>query len=328
MKKIDYKFLFLCFLVLLASSFLLTGCTRINEKVSKDEKKNVEKEKTEEEEKEDVVVGDFSKFSDKSQEIGNIGNDVYEISKFSEESKNGFHRFSFELEGGRNLPNVAATYRPELGAIRVTFRSIEKDNSGVKYQQSYPIDEDGIVRVFHNITPNENEEIYDIGVLKSTQFLLHSEKLEDNKWKINIDVRYPGEMDIDIDTGSEEFGTEDQKIDGATSSDGARITSYSFGVEDGAFRFIWTVRGSESKPIPEVRARYNDDGEVVVTFPDLDSDYIGRDSSEVSLIGSAEKVVWNRVGKESIYRFMVKGEKKFRLSSSLSPNQVVLEIEL
>ncbi len=331
MKKLDYKILFLCLLVLLVSSFLLTGCTRIDEKVSKDEEKNVE-EKTEEEddtdENEDVVVGDFSKFSSENQEIGTLSVDMYSITSLKNEPMNNFHRFSFEVEGGRNLPNVSVGYKAELGALRILFKNIQEDNSGIGYQRAVDINEDGVVRIYHNISPHESEEIYDIGITKSTQFFLHSEKLGDDKWKINIDVRYPGDIEMEVDTGATEFSSEDQSLEGAVSSDGARITNYSFGVEDEVFRFIWTVRGSNEKPIPQVKAGYNSDDELVVRFTDLDSDYIGKDSNEVSLIGGVEKVLWNRVGNESIYRFVLNQKRDFRLRSFLSPNQVVLEIEL
>lgn len=323
MNKPNYKFLLLCVSILILSSFLLTGCTK-DEEIDEVEEKIEGKVEVVDDVQEVEKVNDFSK---ENQEIGNLTTEVYEITSFDETSKDGFHRFVFEVEGERNIPNVTASFRGELGAIRLTFKSIEQDNSGIGYQNAVDIKTDGVVRIYHNITPNENEEIYDIGVSKETKFLLHNEKIKDGKWKIFLDVEYPGELDLDIDVGSEEFGNEEQIIEGAISSDGARITNYSFGVEGSVFRFIWTVRGSQEKPIPEVRARYNDDGEIVVVFPDLDSDYIGRDSNEVDLMGNVEKVIWQRIGKETIYRFLLKEKKEFRLSSSLSPNQVILEIK-
>jgi hypothetical protein len=327
MKKINFKFFAFCLFILLASSFLLTGCGKQIADEEIEEKDVVAKEEVGEERVE-IPVGDFSKFSNENQEIGSVGNDVYEIVLFEEKEMEGFHRFTFEVEGSDNLVNVLASYKPELGTVRLLFKEIEEDNSGLGYQKSYDINKEGIVKVFHNISPNSNEEVYDIGIAKSTVFFLHSEKLEDGKWRINLDVRYPGEFEIEIDSGSDEFGDEEQSIEGAKASDGGRITNYSYGVEENAFRFIWTVRGSESNPIPEVRARYNEEGELAVIFPDLDSDYIGRDSNESELIGNVESVSWNRVGNETIYRFVLTEKRDFRLSSSLSPNQVILEIEL
>lgn len=326
----NYKFLVFCILILLVSSFLLTGCKKQEEEVVENKKEDAIEQEDEKEtvEQENVKAGDFSQFSNQDQEIGNVGNDTYVISSFSEKSMEGFHRFIFEVEGSDNLPNVFASYRAEIGSVRLVFKEIEEDNSGLGYQKSYDIDREGIVRVFHNISPNEREEVYDIGVAKSTEFLLHSEKNEEGKWRINLDVRYPGEIEVEIDKGSQEFGEQEQEIQGATSSDGARITNYSFGVEDNVFRFIWTVRGSEEKPIPQVRARYNDEDDLIVTFPDLDSDYIGRDSNEVPLIGNVQEVIWKRTGNETIYRFVLNQKKDFKLISSLSPNQVILEIKL
>ena len=329
MKNFNYKFLILCLFMLLTCTFLLTGCGK---KAEVEEEKKQEQEIEEEQEEnieqeEGVSTGDFSKFSAEAQEIGNVGNEVYKITSFVEQPMEGFHRFTFEVEGEQNLPNVSANYRAELGAIRVMFKSIEEDSSGLGYQRSSEIDNQGIVRIFHNVAFNPQEEIYDIGVAKSTSFLLHSERVEDGKWKINLDVRYPGEVELEIDKGSDEFGVDEQNISGASASDGARITNYSFGVEDKVFRFIWTVRGSESNPIPQVRARYNDEGDLLVVFPDLDSDYIGADSKEQDLIGNVEKVVWQRIDSETVYRFTLKEKRDFRLSSSLSPNQVVLEVK-
>ncbi len=336
MKNTDSKIYLLCLFLLILSSFLLTGCGKKITPESLDEKEEVaevvvEKETIEEEkivEEKEIVVGDFSKFSNENQEIGNVGNDVYKITLFTEKPMEGFHRFVFEVEGSGTLPNVSVSYKPELGAIRLLFKEIEEDNSGLGYQKSYDIEKDGVVKVFHNVSPNSKEEVYDIGVAKSTVFLLHSKKLEDGKWQINLDVKYPGESDLEIDKGSDDFSSDEQSIEGAKSSDGARITNYSYGVEENTFRFIWTVRGSESKPIPEVRARYNEEGELTVVFPDLDSDYIGRDRNEAELIGNVESVSWNRVANETIYRFVLKEKKDFRLKSSLSPNQVILEVEL
>jgi hypothetical protein len=322
--KRDYKFFIFLLFILVASTLFLTGCVNREEVVEENEKVKESVDNS----KEEIVTGDFSKFSSERQEIGTLGDENYDISFFAEKPMNGYHNFVFELEGADVLPYVSAQYRPELGSVRLTFQNIEEDGSGIGYQRSYDIDEKGVVRVFHNVSPNENEEVYDIGVAKSTDFSLYGEELENGKWKISLDVRYPGESNIQIDFGSDEFGVEDQEIDGATASDGARITTYSYTIEGNVFQFIWTVRGSDDQPIPKVRARYNQEGELVVTFPSLDSDTIGRDAGEMNLIGGLEKVVWSRTGEETIYRFVVGSEKNYRLKASPSPNQVVLEIEL
>lgn len=331
MKKKDIKFFLLCVFVILASTFLLTGC--FNRDVVEDEE--VLNDSLQEgeylnegdaREVDDVVVGDFSKFSTQDQFLGESRGE-HEITFFTEKPMEGFHRFVFELEGDSQIPAVSATFRPEFGAIRLTFLGIEENTSGFGVQQSYDINEDGVVRIFHNVSFEENEAIYDIGVAKEAQFSLHADELDDEKWRVNLDVRYPGEVDIDIDEGREDFSKEEESLEGATSEDGARITNYSYGIQDNIFRFIWTVRGSQDKPIPEVNARYNDDGELVVTFPDLYSDHIGRDSNEVELIGGVERVSWSRSGDETTYRFVLNEKKGFRLVPSVSPNQIVLEIE-
>ncbi len=325
--KRDYKFFIFCFFVLIASTLLLTGCVNDEPEEVGDGGEIIE-EKALEETFDDVVIGDFSKFSNEKQEIGEISDANYEITFFTERPMDGYHNFVFEVEGGEILPRVSAQYRPESGAIRLIFQSIEENVIGPRYQQAYSINEKGVVRIYHNISPDEGVEVYDIGVVKSTEFYLYGKQLEDEKWEISLDVRYPGELDINVDTGIEEFTSEDQEIAGATSSDGARITNYSYTLDGNIFKFIWTVRGSEEKPIPKVRARYNKDEELVVTFPDLDSDTIGRDGGEMALLGGLEKVVWGRTGSESIYRFVVGEERDYRLKSVLNPHQIILEIEL
>ncbi len=327
MNKRDYKFLVFCLSILIASTLLLTGCMNDEqEEVVEDEK--VKEDIVEETFEEELITGDFSKFSNQEQEIGEVSGEDYEITFFAEKPMNGYHSFVFEVEGGDNFPKVTAQYRPESGSIRLSFQEIEENKVGPRYQRAYDIDEKGVVRIYHNISPDEGVEIYDIGVVKPTEFYLHGEKLEGDKWEINLDVRYPGESDVSVDRGIDEFNTQEQRITGATSDDGARITNYSYTIEGSTFRFIWTVRGGEENPIPEVRARYNNEGELVVTFPDLDSDTIGRDAGEMALIGGLEKVVWNRLGDESIYRFVIGQEKDYRLKAFLNPHQVVLEIEL
>ncbi len=324
----DYKFLIFCLAVVLASTFLLTGCLNRGEQeevIEEEVREDVVEEIFEEEA---VTTGDFSKFSNQAQEIGELSGENYEITFFAEKPMNGYHSFVFEVEGGEELPKVLAQYRPESGSIRLTFQEIEENKVGPRYQRAYDINEKGVVRIYHNISPDEGVEIYDIGVVKSTDFYLYGQRLEDEKWEITLDVRYPGESNLSVDEGSDEFDTEEQRISGATSSDGARITNYSYTIEGQTFRFIWTVRGSEESPIPEVQARYNRDGDLTVTFPDLDSDTIGRDAGEMALIGGLEKVVWNRSGNESIYKFVIGEEKNYRLRSFLNPHQVVLEVEL
>ncbi len=326
--KRKHGFFIFCLAVILFSSLLLTGC--VNDSNNKVEEDVVDENDAEvvEESEDEVVIGDFSNFSQDNQEIGRAWDETYNITFFSEKPMNGYHNFVFELEGAEILPNVSASYRSEIGAVRLTFDGIEENETGPGYQRAYNIENNGVVRIYHNISPEENEEVYDIGVSSPADFYLHYEEVEKGTWRISLDVRYPGEKSLDIDLGSDEFSDDEQEIYGATSSDGARVTHYSYTVEKNIFRFIWTVRGSEDKPIPSVRASYNEDEELVVVFPDLDSDTIGRDSGEMNLTGGLEKVVWSRVGEESTYRFLVGEKRGYRLASLLSPHQIILEIEL
>lgn len=340
-----FGFTFLCLLVVIISAFTLSGCTKQEDKTV-DEKPVVneqeetpsapaEEDTTEPEtpdttnENEEVVSTDFSKFTSNSQEIGSLGSDEYKLEKITDTKMSGFHRIVFSIsskDDKNNLPNVLASYRADSGVIRVSLNMLTTDASGIAYQKSREIGEQGVLRIYHNVSSNQEEEIYDIGVSKSTTFLLSSEETSAGNWDVTLDVRYPGETNVDVDMGSTDFSQDKQEIIGGTSSDGAKVSSYSYGASSGILSFVWSVKGSDAKPIPSVSAEYVNDNELVVTFSDLSSDVIASSASTLSLYGGVEQVSWTRSGNESKYTFKVTSKRDFKLKSSLSPNQVVLEI--
>jgi hypothetical protein len=238
----------------------------------------------------------------------------------------GYHRFTFVLtakEDGEDLPYVIADYKPSLGSIRVDLNGVTTDSSGIAYQGSRSINEEGITRIYHNISSDQTEELYDIGVSNSTPFYLYYEEVSTGKWNVVLDVKYPGESDLEVDLGSSEFSTEAQEIEGGTSTDGAAVTGYSYSVSGGQLMFVWTVTGSASKPIPSVSAQLGEDGILDVEFESLVSDKVSGAVEDIELPGDIGFTY-----SSGAYHFEVGADSEFKLSASTSPNQVELAVEL
>ena len=134
---------------------------------------------TKEEEKEELIIQDeedFTGFSDDDQVIGVATEDLFNIESITDESKTGYHRFSFNLSTtGTDDPYVTAKYNSSTGVIRVELNSIDSDKSGIGYQKDRAINKEGIVRLYHAVTSTADKEIYDIGLAKSTIFKLYKQ---------------------------------------------------------------------------------------------------------------------------------------------------------
>jgi hypothetical protein len=209
--------------------------------------------------------------------------------------------------------------------VRVDFQGISGDSTGIGYQQERRIDQEGVLRIYHNISADADQELYDIGVSRSTIFYLTSEQIEEGKWYVILQVKYPGAADVDVDLGSEDFSEEDQSIVGVTAEDGATISAYTYSGA-GLLKLVWTVTSQVDNPIPSVRATYNEDDELVVTFDSLTTDRVAAFGDTLTLPSSVIAEV-ERVGDSSVYTFTGLEEvREYKLSASLSPNQVILEI--
>jgi len=342
-----YLKLFLFSLILIGSTIFLTGCS-LKKDVEYDESKikivdlndednsddaeeTTEEETTNEEEADtsgspDVSDTDFSKFSRDEQTVGEENENEYSLLSLTDEELAGYHRFTFVIQGKdgvENLPYIVVDYRSTLGSIRVDLNGITSDSSGIAYQGSRSINTEGITRIYHNISNDQTEELYDIGVSESTPFSLSSNEVSAGKWNIVLDVKYPGESDLDIELGSTDFSTEAQAIVGAISSDGAAVTGYSFSVSGGQLVFIWTVTGSASKPIPSVSAELGGDGILDIVFESVLSDKVSSAVDDIELpsgIGFTYS--------DGAYHFEVGADSEFKLSASTSPNQVELTVKL
>jgi len=260
--------------------------------------------------------------------LGEESEAEFSIDELEDAGKDGYHEFIFTLttEDEEEEPFVTATYLSSQGVIRMDFQGINGDSTGIGYQQEREVNEQGVSRIYHNISSQADQELYDIGVSKSTIFYLTSEEIEDGKWSVILQVKYPGESNVDVDLGSEEFSEEEQNIDGVTAADGAAISAYTYSGTTGLLKLVWSVKSDTDNPIPSVSASYNEDDDLVVTFESLSMDRVASFADTLTLPSSITAEVV-REGENSVYTFTgMDGVREFKLSASLSPNQVILEI--
>jgi hypothetical protein len=323
MKK---KLVWTLILLLIVGGLIFFITRKPDEQVEEEQEIVKEEEKEEEEVEEELETGDFSGFSTERQVLGEESEAVFTLEKVLDESKNGFHEFVFTLSSeDEDEPYVTASFMSSSGAIRVDFQGIGKDSSGIGYQQERSINKNGVLRIYHNVSGQSDQELYDIGVTKETPFKLFSEELETGKWNVVLQVKYPGESDVEVDLGSEEFSKGEQSIDGVGSEKNAAITSYTYGRPSGLMKLVWNVSADGDNPIPNVTASYNEKKELVVVFGSLVLDRVASFTKSMALPSSITGTV-ERSGEKSTYIFSGMGEREYKISASLSPNQVILEI--
>ncbi|HHX99236.1 TPA: hypothetical protein GX533_00935 [Candidatus Dojkabacteria bacterium] len=292
---------------------------KLVKEVFEDDKKDSSKKKVVSKIESDT---DFSSYSSSKQEVGELGDeeDLFVLESITDSKEDGYHSFLFTLSGEKE-PHAVATYNATSGVVRVDFYNIEKDSSGIPYQGKRDINVNGITKLYRAVSGIEKRSIYEVGVEDETVFkLTASEGDTDGKWKVVLNVKYPGERDVDVDLGSEEFSREDQEIKGG--SEGS-LLSYSYSAGGGVMKFVWGVSASGT-PIPSVKASLNDDGDLVVLFEDVKMDKVGGKGKTFAL---PFKITASSDSAGS-YLFTGLTEKyEYRLSAGLSPNQVILEIK-
>lgn len=332
--------------VLLLSTLLLTGCTKEDPEYDTSKVKVVGSDEGEEEIENPVeesneesesttdlgYLSDPSQFTKTKQTVGEVTDGGIEIQSIEESSNSGYHQISFTVNSAgdvKSLPLVTAEPVLDRGVIRVTFTGVEKDSSGIAYQQSRAIDLGAIGGIYHAVTSKEKSAIYEIGVAGNNPFKLEYQELDEGSWSVILKVAYDLKYAApDIDYGSTQFSSEEQSIKGMTSSDGAKISSYSYSVTGGVLKFIYSVASGTSNPIPSVTASYDDQNILIVTFESLSSDKVSTWGKSITLPGGIVVEV-SRSGEQSIYRFGgIGGKKDFKLSAGKSPNQVVVEIKM
>jgi len=326
MKKII--FIIVILLLLGAGAYFIFKKPRVEDTNNTDTTVEEEQDtETKEEEKEEVIIQeeeDFTGFSDDEQVIGVATEDLFNIESITDESKTGYHRFSFNLSTtGTDDPYVTAKYNSSTGVIRVELNSIDSDKSGIGYQKDRAINKEGIVRLYHAVTSTADKEIYDIGLAKSTIFKLYKQS-GDGQLKVILDVKYPGEVTSTIDLGSTEFSTELQDISGIAN---ATIKSYSYSSSGGILKFVWSVTAEGENPIPSVTGEYLDDNTLSIKFTSLTLDRVVNTASSLTL-PTGITIDSSKEGSASIYNFIVGSKKEYKLSATTSPNQVILEIDL
>lgn len=330
------KFVWFLLIILILGGIIFFVLRRPREEIGDLDEEVVEQQKGEDMEYEYTGDTDFSSFSTDQQMVGEVSENTFSIRGVEDSRGDGYHRFAFELkqeeldedlELGDIGPFVTATYLSNLGSIRMEFQNIETDSSGIGFQQERRVDRDGVLRIYRNISAEDNQEIYDIGVSRSTPFELTSVYLEDGIWEIILRVKYPGDLDIDIDLGSEDFSREDQSIDGVGLEENASIEAYTFGRPAGLLKLTWTVGSGSENPIPNVNAFFNEGGDLIVVFEELVTDRVVGSVSEDMVLPSGILLNAEREENSSIYVFSnIPDEGEYRLGASLSPNQVSLEI--
>ena len=271
---------------------------------------------------------DLTNFSTKDQNVGSASESVYTLDKVANSAETGYQKFVFSLSSeGTDNPYVMASYISAQGVIRVTLKQVTTDNSGLGYQKEISIDTNGVMKLYHNISSDQTEEIYDIGVSKEASFLLYSEKTSTG-WNVVLNVEYPGIVVSSNDLGSTEFGVGAQSISGVGVDASAAINSYTYGINTGVLKFVWNVSSSDTNPIPSVSAAYDSSNNLVVTFGSLSIDKVVKAVNNTDL-PQGLILNTNRTGNVSTYTFSgMNTQLSYKLSASTSPNQVSLEIQL
>lgn len=336
-KKIIWIILVL--LVLGVVVFFVLRNTKEKDESKGEDKETVIEQQEEEKDTKYEYTGDtdFSSYSTKTQAVGEDSESKYSILGVKDSEEDGYHKFVFSLKESvkesedldDSGPFVTATYLSNLGVIRIDFQNISVDSTDIGYQQDRSIDKDGVLRIYHNVSGEEDQELYDIGVRTDAPFKLTSDFVEkDDIWEVILQVKYPGGLDMDVDLGSEEFSREDQGIKGAGVAEDATISAYSYGRPSGLLKLVWTVTAQGDNPIPAVSSLINGDGDLVVVFDGIVLDRVASTLTESVTLSSGISLKAERQENSSIYVFSnISSSAEYRLSASLGPNQVVLEIK-
>ena len=330
------KNIFLYMLVILLSAVLLSGCTKQEDEntqsVSEDTNVQEEESKEEEDESEDLgYLENPDEFKKVKQVLGEDGEYESEIVSIEESSDDGYHEYDFAIlpkESSTSIPLFTVEPMYDKGVIRVTIKNIVSDSTGITHENGLIVDKGAITGLYRVITSLENTRIYDIGVLANNAFSVNVTDDGDG-WVFFVKVAYDTDYKAPtVDYGSTQFSSDEQSIEGMTSDEGAKITTYSYSISGGVLKFVYAVASGASNPIPSVNAMYDDEGMLVVTFESLDTDKVSTWGSTISLPSGVSAFV-SRSGETSIYKFGgISGKKPFKLSATQSPNQVIVEITL
>ena len=330
------KKIFLYLLIILLSTVLLSGCTKKEEDVVEDEGQDTtQEEENTEDSPEDEDLGYLSnpeEFTKVKQSLGESSDFEYTIESIESVKKEGYQEFLFDMSSSEEdvvTPLFVVEPLLDKGVLRVTIKNIFEDNTGITHSEGIKIDTGAITGIYRVITSLENTRIYDIGILANNPFKLELKENDTNNWTFSVKVAYDTKYTAPtVDYGSTEFSSDAQSIEGMTSEEGAKITTYSYSTSGGILKFMLAVASGASNPIPSVNAQYDEEGMLIVTFDSLESDKVPTWGSSISLPSGVTAFV-SRSGESSVYKFGgISGKKPFKLSATQSPNQVLVEITL
>lgn len=296
-------------------------------KVTKDEKKDAEKK----DEKDEIPSAGFTSFSAETQTVGSsVGKESakYTLASITDTKMSGFHRFVFDLESSETtFANVEARLVSSGGYVRILLDRVTTDSSGIIYQGKRDINEGGILKLYHAVTPNNSEEVYEIGISQNTIFYLHTEA----GLKVVLDVKYPG---VVANSGGVEdsmvFTTNPTTLTGTNTVGDVRFVSYSWSTESTLLKFIWGTASASGNTTPPTSVAYNASAKTVtVTFSNFQTDSVigGDNTFSAPLSTIVSEVSGTRSGTTSTYVFHLTDESRYRIYRSTSPNQVILDIE-
>lgn len=320
--------------LLLLSSFLLTGCTKKETPTESetDDSKEVVQEQEEEEENEETEESSLEGFNKEAWVFGKASEYEYSVEDIQAEEGIGYHVFKFTLSSStQEATTPLFTVTPILsnGVFRVDLTNIFDDNTSVTHSKGIVVNKSGITGLKRLVTDSDTTRAYDIGVLGLNELKVEVDDKDVGTWIFSVMVSYDEKYSAPtIDFGSTEFSSEDQEIEGVTTSQGAKITDYSFIYSSGVLKFSLEVASGASNPIPSANASYDEEGLLVLTFPSLEQDKVSGWSKTISLPAGISVDIL-RTGDESVYTFKgINDKKPFKLSAAQSPNLVVLEIDI
>lgn len=322
--------------LILLSSIFLSGCTKKTEKeVTPNTDSNQEEESKDTTAEEDSELGYLKStqgYIKEKQVLGVPSDFKYTIEKIETGSGEGYQSFEFTMSSsdiGATVPLFTIEPILSKGVYRVSLVNIYDDNTSVTHSKGITVNKGAITGLTRIVTSSDTTRAYDIGILSDNLFNAEVNDSGDGTWVFSVKVAYDTDYKApSIDFGSTEFSSDLQSIEGMSSSDGAKITDYSFLMSGGVVKFSLEVASGTSNPIPSVTAQYNDAGLLVVNFPSLQQDKVSGWDSTISLPAGISVEI-SRVGEASEYVFSgISNKKQFKLSATQSPNLVIIEIKL
>lgn len=294
-----------------------------------DEDEDIDNEEDEDNEDDDSSSAtDFTNFTTNDQAVGtSSAGSEYTITRITDTAMTGFHRFEFFLQSTKTtLPRIEAELVSAEGYISVKLDRVTSDQSGISYQSSRAVDEEGVLSIYHAVTPVQTEEVYQIGIASDARFYLHA----GTGLSVILDVKYPGEGEEPVAvTDPTTFTSGSQTLTGTNTVGDVKISAFSWAVEGGVVKFIWSTSSASGNATPSTTATYNAGPKtIVVTFGNVQTDLLaGSGPFETPLSGGVTKVAGTRSGTQSTYTFTLGVAATYRIYRNVSPNQVVIEIK-